>query len=77
MKTETIPTNEMTPRPFLRRLANETTHNLTSAVSASTVAITHDHKEVTMKTQITTHRVSGVVISSMATHLLTWCRHGS
>ena len=52
MKTLAIHTNEMTLQPFFGRFANQTTHNLTGAVSASTVATTHDQKEVTMKTQI-------------------------
>jgi len=51
MKTQTIRPNKMTLRPFFGRSANQTAHNLTSAVSAPTVATTHDHKEVTMKTQ--------------------------
>jgi hypothetical protein len=51
MKTQTIHTNEMTPRPFFGGPANQTTHNLTSAARLSAVAATHDHKEVNMKTQ--------------------------
>src|ERR1035437_1578079 len=51
MKTQTIHTNEMTPRPFFGGAANQTTHNLTSAAQLSAVAATHDHKEVNMKTQ--------------------------
>ncbi len=49
MKTQTIRSNEMTLQPFFGRRANQTTHNLTGAASASTVATTHDHKEATMK----------------------------
>src|ERR1017187_4972102 len=51
MKTQTIHTNEMTPRPFFGRLANQTTHNPTGAVAILPVATTCDQKEVTMKTQ--------------------------
>jgi subtilase family serine protease len=58
MKTQTIHTNEMTLQPFFGRPANQATHNLTSAVSAPTVASTYDHKEVTMKTQITKQRIN-------------------
>ncbi len=52
MKTQMIPTNEMTPRPFCGGLADQVTHNLTIVASGSAVATTYDHKEVTMKTQI-------------------------
>ncbi|MFI5117136.1 MAG: hypothetical protein ACHP8B_10615 [Terriglobales bacterium] len=52
MKTQTIPTNEMTLQPFFGRPANQTTHNPTGTGSHSTVATTHDHKEVAMKSQI-------------------------
>ena len=55
MKTQTIRTNEMTLWPFFGRLANQTTHNLTSAASTLTDATTYDHEEVTMKTQVTNH----------------------
>ena len=49
MKTQTIHTNEMTPRPFFGRPANEATHNLTGVARLSAVATTHDHKEVNKK----------------------------
>jgi hypothetical protein len=52
MKTQAIHTNEMTLLPFSGRLANQTTHNLTSVARLSTDATTHDHKEVNMKKQI-------------------------
>ena len=52
MKTQTIHTSEMTARPFFGPFANQTTHNPTSAARRSTDATTHDHKEVTMKTQV-------------------------
>lgn len=52
MKSQTIHNNELTLRPFFG-LANQTTHNLTSAASTSTDATTYDHKEITMKTQTT------------------------
>ena len=55
MKTQTINTNEMTPQRFSGRTANQTTHNLISAARLSTDATTHDHKEVTMKTQANKH----------------------
>ncbi|MGB8771283.1 MAG: protease pro-enzyme activation domain-containing protein [Candidatus Korobacteraceae bacterium] len=51
METLAIHANEMTLKPFFGRLADETTHNPTSAGLAVTAATTHDHKEVNMKTQ--------------------------
>src|ERR1019366_9338473 len=51
MKSQTIHTNEMTPRPFFGQSANQTTHNPTGAVSLLPVATTCDHKEVNMKKQ--------------------------
>ena len=48
MKTLAIHANEMTLKPFFGRLADETTHNPTSAGLAVTAATTHDHKEVNM-----------------------------
>jgi hypothetical protein len=51
MKTQAIHTNEMTLQPFFGRLANQTTHNLTGVVSATTDATTNDHKEVIMKSR--------------------------
>jgi hypothetical protein len=64
MKTLAIHTNEMTLQPFFGRLANQTTHNLTSVARLSSVATTHDHKEVTMKPQITKKHSDTVDLSS-------------
>ena len=46
MKTQTTRTNEVTLRPLFERPANETTLTLTGVCSASTVAPTHDYREV-------------------------------
>ncbi len=52
MKTQTRSNNATTPRPFFGRLANETIPNLTGAGLGLAAVLTHDQKEVTMKTQL-------------------------
>ena len=67
MKSQTIHTNGMTLQPFSGRLANATTHNLTSAARLSADATTLDHKEVTMKTQISKQHTNVVAVQPLTT----------
>ena len=55
MKTQAIHTTQTILQPFFGRLANQTTHNLTRVARLSAVATSHDHKEVTMRSQATKH----------------------
>jgi len=51
MKTQSLCNIDIALPPFFGRFANKATHKLTGTVRTSTVATTHDHKEVTMNTQ--------------------------
>ena len=73
MKSQTIRTNEKTLRPFFGRPAPKTTHNPTGAASVSTVATTHDHKEVNMKTQVDEQRNGVAGKSNLCRHISTKC----
>ena len=79
MKSQTIHTNEMTLRPFFGRLANKTTRNPIGAARLSTVAPTHDHKEVAMKTHVSRHtdRVGFSLTKEISTSRVVSIRHFS